>query len=198
MTDTITGKVYAIKSKKTELIYIGSTTNWLKYRFSQHKCYFKRYKLGDEPKTQSYKIFEIDENCYIELIQSYEVESIEELRRYEGEHIRNNTNCVNKYIAGRTKKEYTKDNKDKTKEYQKQYQMENHEKIATQHAVNYQKNKDVISVKSKELYKKNVDVIKARVKKYALNNKEKVNAASKKYRDSHKVEKAANDKKYNG
>jgi hypothetical protein len=38
-----------------------------------------------------------------------------ELDKREGEHIRNN-NCINKYIAGRTMKEYYEDNKEKIKQ----------------------------------------------------------------------------------
>jgi hypothetical protein len=43
-----------------------------------------------------------------------------ELRIEEGKHQRL-INCVNHYIAGRTRKEYLKDNKDEISEYKNEY-----------------------------------------------------------------------------
>ena len=39
------------------------------------------------------------------------IDTLQELRRREGEHIKN-TDCINKYVAGRTDKEYYEDNID--------------------------------------------------------------------------------------
>ena len=52
------------------------------------------------------------DNCKIELIENYCCECKEELLRREGHYIRENE-CVNKLIAGRTKKEYKSENKEK-------------------------------------------------------------------------------------
>ena len=52
------------------------------------------------------------ENCKIELIEYFKCDTLQELRRKEGEYIEN-TDCVNKLVAGRTYKEYYEDNNDK-------------------------------------------------------------------------------------
>ena len=48
------------------------------------------------------------ENCKIELIKNYPCNSLEELERQEGIHIKN-TDCINKVIAGRTRQERYRD-----------------------------------------------------------------------------------------
>ena len=68
------------------------------------------------------------ENCKIELIQYFPCATLQELRRKEGEHIKN-TECVNKYVAGRTVKEWCEENKDKILEHAKEYREINKEKI---------------------------------------------------------------------
>jgi gas vesicle protein len=77
-----------------------------------------------------------------------------ELNRREGEHIRNN-NCINRYIAGRTKKEYREDNKEKIKEQKKEYYEDNKEKI-------------------KQYLENNKEKIKEQMKEYREDNKEKI------------------------
>ena len=43
MENIITGRIYILKSFKTENIYIGSTIQTIKHRLSQHKSDYKRY-----------------------------------------------------------------------------------------------------------------------------------------------------------
>ena len=59
-------------------------------------------------------------DAYIELIEDFPCNSKKELNRREGQHIRNN-DCVNKNIAGRTKKEWNLDNKDETNRKRREY-----------------------------------------------------------------------------
>ena len=47
-----------------------------------------------------------------ELIEYFPCDTLQELRKREGEHIKN-TECVNKRVEGRTKKKYKQDNKEK-------------------------------------------------------------------------------------
>ena len=58
------------------------------------------------------------ENCKIELLEYFPCDTLQELERREGEHIRNNES-VNKVVAGRTKQESYHDKKDKILEFMK-------------------------------------------------------------------------------
>ena len=88
-------------------VYIGSTTKkylssrMVTHRHSSSVCNSKILfdKYGSD-------------NCKIELLENYSCEDINELRSREGEWIKK-TNCVNKMVAGRTKEQYYKDNKEK-------------------------------------------------------------------------------------
>lgn len=91
------GKIYKITSIHTDKIYIGSTTQPLRKRLNEHK--------NNKVKSiVSHKLFELGE-CNIELIEEYPCDNRQQLVRREGTYILNNKNCINKCIAGRTKKE---------------------------------------------------------------------------------------------
>jgi hypothetical protein len=72
----------------------------------------------------------------IELIESKECGSKDELKQLEGHYIRT-LNCVNKNIPGRSKLQYYHDNKNKESmiEYKKKY---------------YEANKDILNAKQRE------------------------------------------------
>jgi hypothetical protein len=107
------GKIYSIRSHQTEKIYIGSTTQSLSQRFSNHK----------ELTCSSREIMQFAD-AYIELIEMFPCANKIELHRREGEVIRI-TDCVNKTMPGRTRaetnKQYREDNRGKILEQQKQY-----------------------------------------------------------------------------
>ena len=109
-----TGYIYSIRSYQTELIYIGSTFGTLRQRLYKHKHNFKQFNLQKYHYTTSYEIVKYDD-AYVELVETYENVNKMELRKFEGEHIRQNK-CVNKRIEGQTRKEYREINKDKQKE----------------------------------------------------------------------------------
>ena len=113
------GKIYKITDIGYNKCYIGSTTEELSQRMARHRRDFKQFlNVGKGSHRRSYDIFNEYgiENCKIELIEYYKCDTMQELRRKEGEHIKNNE-CVNKQVAGRTKSEWEQDNKDKIKEY---------------------------------------------------------------------------------
>jgi hypothetical protein len=125
------GKLYAIRSFKTDLIYIGSTCEKrLSARMGKHRCSYRSY-LNQTPGCffiTSYEILQY-EDAFIELILECENITKDELRRVEGEHIRKN-NCVNKIIAGRTHQEYLKDENEKIQKCQALYRAKNIENHA--------------------------------------------------------------------
>ncbi len=100
------GRIYAIKSRNSDDVYIGSTSVKLEKRLNQHHTQKKRHSKGKASYSTSYKILE-QGDVYIELIKEFNNITKKELLKHEGEVIRN-TQCVNKNIAGRTDKEYRK------------------------------------------------------------------------------------------
>ena len=106
------GKVYKIWSPSTEQIYIGSTTQRLSKRLSSHLNQYKRCKDGIGNYVSSFEILKYDD-YKIELIKECPCENKEQLHKLEGEYIREHKDaCVNRLVAGRTKKQYKQDNKE--------------------------------------------------------------------------------------
>ena len=101
------GKIYTIRCKTNDtLIYVGSTTQTLSQRMTQHRSKYKG-------KKQSCSLFKyiIDDNWsdwYIELYELYPCNEKCELERREGE-ITREIGTINYQIAGRTNKEYYND-----------------------------------------------------------------------------------------
>jgi len=104
------GQIYFIRSHQTEKVYVGSTTQKLSVRIAEHRRTFKRYKNGKYHYTSSYDLLELGD-AYIEWQEDFPCHSKKELEAREGYWIRK-TECVNKFIAGRTPKEYYEDNKE--------------------------------------------------------------------------------------
>ena len=162
------GKIYKIVDNAYTKMYIGSTTQSLSKRFSKHKGDYKIWKNGKTNYVSSYCIFDEFgiENCKIELIENYICNSKNELERKEGEHIKNN-DCVNKVIAGRTKKEYYNDNKNKILEKAKEYYNDNKKEISENKKEYYEANKQQI------LNIKKIRVVCECGKEYTTGNKSK-------------------------
>ena len=128
------GKIYTIRSRsRPDLIYVGSTTQPLSKRLGEHRHSSNR--------CSSKQIIDLGD-AYIELVEEYSCSNKEQLHRREGQLMRS-LNCVNKAIAGRTRAEHYKDNKDKISKQKKQYRSDNKDKIKQYY-------KDKISKKQKE------------------------------------------------
>lgn len=117
-------KIYKIVCRKTGLVYLGSTTNpYLSRRLGQHHSDYKRHLEGKTNYRTSFKIIE-GGDFFIELIEIVECNSRDELNKRERYWIEN-TECVNKQIPTRTRKEYYEANIEKIKaqmiEYNKSY-----------------------------------------------------------------------------
>ena len=122
IVDYNNSKIYKIEclSGNEEDIYIGSTSEpILSKRMACHRIAYRNWKEGKL--NNNIFVFEIFEkygieNCQIFLIENFPCNSRDELRKREGEYIRQ-MNCVNKRVAGRTKQEYAKEHPEKFKEY---------------------------------------------------------------------------------
>ena len=151
------GKIYTIRSHQTDKIYIGSTTQPLSKRLSCHKGQYKSYLNGKKKYITSLEIIKYGD-AYIELLEKYPCDNKMMLHKREGECIRNEPNCVNKFVPGRTTKQYREEHKDLNNTYNHSY------------------------------YKDNRDKIKEQAKQYRELNRDTINANQKKYREQKKME----------
>ena len=116
-------KIYKILNSETDDIYIGSTTQKISKRMTNHKTQAKRGKSH----LLYQKMREIgDDKFYIELVEDYPCDSLEQLNRREGEWIRQIA-TLNEKVAGRTKKEYANDNRNIKNQKAREYYQENRE-----------------------------------------------------------------------
>ena len=164
MPDYNNGKIYMIYPTceyEEGDIYYGSTIQPLSRRMSAH-----RSKNMIKPLADKYGL----ENLKIELVCEYKCETKEQLNKEEGKYIRENK-CINKLVAGRTKKEYRIDNKDKISEQKKEYAKANKDKIKEYKKQRYEANKDKLLEKQKQYNEANKDKIREINKQYYENKK---------------------------
>jgi hypothetical protein len=156
------GMIYTIRNINDEtMIYVGSTINTLPKRFYRHKM---DCKLGNSLIKLYNHIADNDwTNWYIELYENFPCNSKKELERREGQVIRE-IGTINKYIAGRTFKEWCEDNAEKIKENYKKY---------------YEGNRDRIIEMNKKYSERNVEKKKEYDKKRREDNKEELSAKRK-------------------
>ena len=167
--------IYTIRSPHTNKFYIGSTTQKICKRFTNHKANYKAYLNGTYNFVTSFKILELGD-AYIELLEEINCDTKTQLEMREGELIRIHKDlCINKKIEGRTGEQYYIDNADKSRQYYidnadkiKQYQLNNADKI-------------------KQYYIDSADKIKQRRKQYKLDNADKIKQCNKQYYQNSKI-----------
>ena len=125
MPDYTKGKIYTIRCRTDDtLIYVGSTIQPLSVRFGGHKVKSNNAKYQNNLLYRN--INHNWDNWYIELYEENSCENKEQLGKREGEVIRL-IGTLNSAIAGRSRKEWRHDNKDKISEQQKQLYEANKE-----------------------------------------------------------------------
>ena len=206
MPDYKNGKIYALRSYKTDNIYIGSTTQTLSQRLGGHKRDYKRWLNGKKNWCSSYEIIK-QGDYYIELIEYADCKTKAELCKKEGEFIRK-MKCVNKVIAGRDMKQYHQDNKEhrnnNSRQYyknnrekllkdKKQYNIDNQEKIAERRKKHYQNNRQEILEKKKIYHQKNKERIIKYQKEYRQKNKELLRVKDRERKQKKKWKKKFNE-----
>ena len=158
MPDYSYGKIYKIWTDNSDDVYIGSTIQTVSMRMVKHRSRYKYFLKTGKGYCTSYILLEQGAIHY-KLIEKYPCENKQQLCKREG-YWQKKITCVNKEIAGRTKKEYYQDNKLKISKYHKEYNKEY-----------YQDNKLKISKKNKEYYQDNKLKILKRQKEYDQKNK---------------------------
>lgn len=110
MPDYKKGKIYCIKNDDLKIMYIGSTTQNLSRRFTQHKADVNK----EHRYLTSKKCFETD-NVMIDLIEKFPCETKHELWNRERYFMENNPfneySIINKCYPLRTRQEYYQANK---------------------------------------------------------------------------------------
>ena len=172
MPDYAKGKIYTLRTTNNPyLVYVGSTCQPLSKRFEGHKSATK--SGGQKCLHLPAEII----NCggaYIELHEECPCDSREQLRRREGQVMRE-LNSGNTQIAGRTGKEYRDDNK--VMKWQKDHAY-------------YEANKEILCEKKRAYREANKEVIreKDRVYRHAYReaNKEIIREKRCAYREANK------------
>ena len=140
------GKIYCIKSKNCDSVYVGSTYKTLARRLREHENYYNGRNNGKKyPLCYSQEIIKHGDYEIYEL-EKYPCSSRRDLRKREG-YYQLMMNCVNKNIAGRTRNEYMKENKEKYREYMKEYYKENKEKHREYMKEYYKKHKELMTMR---------------------------------------------------
>jgi hypothetical protein len=151
------GKIYKITNCIDNEVYIGSTCSPLTKRWHQHK---NRINSESYKNTKFYKYI-IDlgfDKFSISLVENYPCTNKTELRRREGELIREQ-GTLNTQIEGRTRQEYYENNKEKFIEY---YQ-ENKEYYQEQKKEYRENNKEKIAIRKKEYYEMNKEKLSKKI-----------------------------------
>jgi hypothetical protein len=163
------GKIYKITNCIDDEVYIGSTCQPLTKRWYGHKqdSDNRLSKINQYMKELGFDKFSIS------LVENYPCTNKTELRRREGEFIKEQ-GTLNDRIAGRTDKEWYEDNKETMLEYHKEYRKNNKEKIKEYMKEYYEDNKEQAAENRQKYYENNNEYVKKHVNEYRLKNKEKI------------------------
>ena len=145
------GKIYKITDNAYTECYIGSTTQPLCNRMADHRKKYNQYKRGDFHFITLFRLFDkygLD-NCKIELVEDVSCDRKEHLRKVEGEHI-SRTDCINRRVEGRSKKQYYLEHIDDVKKYLKNYYDERRDAFIDKQANYYDVNRDKINERKRE------------------------------------------------
>ena len=123
MPDYSYGKIYKIWTDNSDDVYIGSTIQTVSMRMVKHRSRYKYFLKTGKGYCTSYILLEQGAIHY-KLIEKYPCENKQQLCKREG-YWQKKITCVNKEIAGRTKKEYYQDNKLKISKKNKKYHQKN-------------------------------------------------------------------------
>ena len=173
-------RIYSIRNYIDDDIYIGSTTQSLVKRFSEHKrelnkTKMKKYKLY-------YKFLELGiDNFYIELVQEVNCENREQLLKIEGECIRKMATLNKLMMTDGNRKEYSKqryeNNRESFLEKSRTYRLDNPDK-------------------NREWCEKNRERYLELRKNYRIRHRETLLEKAKLYNELHKEERKIKAKKY--
>jgi hypothetical protein len=143
MPDYSKAKIYKIVDNTSDKCYVGSTCEpTLARRLAKHVSDYRYFLNGKGHNITSFKIIE-NGNYDIQLIEAFPCETKDQLHAREGYWIKQ-TECVNKIVVGRTRKQH------------------------------YEQNKELIIQKSREYREKNKELINQKKKDYREQNRDRI------------------------
>ena len=185
------GKIYKICDTAETMVYIGSTIQMLSKRFYKHKV-TSHYEHDNCTSKKIFESFDL-RDIKIYFVENFPCESKYELERREGEIIKS-TVCINKYVAGRTVKEWKDENKEKIAEYQTEYQkdyrIDNKEDLKVKRKSYVDENRELVLKQKRDSYEKTKEKALEHKKEYYALNKEKIKQQKREY---YKRKNAKND-----
>jgi len=148
-----------------ENIYVGHTTDMTKRKY-EHKsnCNNPNSKQYNCKKYQFIRENGGIENWEMILVEKYPCKDVYEARAKERQIQVESKSKLNSNIAGRTKEEWSNDNKEKTSEYHKKYQINNKEIILERSKKHYKENQDEKLEYQKNRYYENREIINEKLK----------------------------------
>ena len=114
--------IYKVSSKIGNCVYYGSTTDLME-RIRKHKSDYKYNRPCYSKLVLKYPDYKF------EIVEYYPCENKKQLNKREGYYQRT-YDCVNRNVAGRTRKEHYQDHVEDILKYQKKYRDEHKEKIS--------------------------------------------------------------------
>ena len=134
---------------------VAQSNNYVR-EWTKHRSDYKKYLNGSVTFISIFNLFDEFgvENCKIEWVEDYPCSSKKELHKKEGEH-QKNCDCVNKLIAGRSKKEHYNDNREEIRTKQTEQYINNKEYYRKKANKYNNQNKDKIKVKNNKKYIQN-------------------------------------------
>ena len=156
----LNGKIYCVRNTINDLIYIGSTCQKLSQRMSNHRSDMKK------PNNQGMKLYKAmselrKEHFYIELVEDYPCETIEQLRKRESDIAREKNAELNNNINGRTQQERSKE-----------YSITHKEEIKQNGIIYREIHKEEIKQKKQDDYNRNKEKVLKHIKEYREQNRE--------------------------
>jgi hypothetical protein len=187
------GQIYAIVNEEGKEVYIGSSCQPLYKRWYQHK--------QDSKRRSHFNVYKHIEECggfekfRIILVEEYPCENKKQLERREGEHIKRINPVGNRFVAGRTQKEYNKlyreQNREGINERRREYYDENRDRINERRREYHEQTCNHINERRRKYYEENRDRINERKRKYYEENRDRINERKReRYRLKKEAEKA--------
>ena len=176
------GKIYCIRNRAAgdSIVYVGSTTQALCERMSQHRCNIGRTNMKIHKLMGDVGV----ENFHIELINDFRCERRDQLTAEEGRHIRELRPECNDRIEGRTIKEWREDNADTIAAQKKAYYDANADTIIARAKAYREAHTDTIAAKKKAYNAANLEANAARQKAYYDANADTISARMKAYAEA--------------
>jgi len=171
------GQIYRLIDSDDNTFYIGSTTQKLSMRKSEHS---KKARLDSQYPVHCH-IRDCDYNYKIELIEYHPCDTKAELHKREGElqraYKKSEYDLKNVVIAGRTQEQYRKEESEKIRESKKKYYDENNEKMKFKSREYRKEHGETINLKNRERYATDEEYaqkFKDNANKYRESNAEKI------------------------